>query len=345
MPYRPPELNLLANVWLCDLTIRPADGVPDYENIPCQKYVASRAAWPVTPPSSDLFFTKYAPPVQLRFARAGLFSGPWTVWKVVCAEVPAGSGQYYRVLWQDIQHEGFVNEYALLVAAQCDADLFAFPPAGGEELTGIGADACGGVPPPGPGFLDTFVDTANLELSLHTTDSGHHWSSASGEMDIGPAGVACFANLTPGGQTYYLNSYADDVPTYYALDFTTPSDLTNGMHLGLIFRPDSPTDWLAVALTWDSVSAFTLNLWQNVAGSLSILVTGTISNVLSIDTDYTLRVEVSGSAITAFLIQGATTLDTQNSTSSSGIGNPQSGVWQYVDGTYPSVQMNAMSSD
>jgi hypothetical protein len=47
-------------------------------------------------------------------------------------------------------HEGFPNEYAVVLCSQCDADGKAIPPAGSILATGVAPDVCSPPPPPPP---------------------------------------------------------------------------------------------------------------------------------------------------------------------------------------------------
>ena len=111
MAYRPPTFNLECNVWVG--TDTPADNPPTYLAIPCQKYVTSKGQWPI-----DLFNQRwYIPPIYLRLP---IDSGSaWVDGQIF--ELPAPSGQYYLARWKEVVHQGFPNQYFVVIIEQCDA--------------------------------------------------------------------------------------------------------------------------------------------------------------------------------------------------------------------------------
>lgn len=148
MAYTVPQFNLLAKIWDCKF---PSAGAADWSSVPVQKYVLSRMSLDATPPSAPDWWKQYTPPVTLRFPIGhAAFSGPPSSWDHVCFEVPSGSGQYYRAYWQEIQHQGFPNQYAIILVTPCDVDGKAIPPAGSGMLVGTRNDVCPLVPPPPP---------------------------------------------------------------------------------------------------------------------------------------------------------------------------------------------------
>jgi len=145
MSYTVPQFNLVANIWDCQF---PADGDPDWTDVPVQKYLRSRMSLDVEPQATDGFWRKYAPPIQLRFPRDhDAFLGIAASWSHVVFEVPAGSGAYFRTRWQEIQHEGFPNEYAIILVTPCTIDGLAIGPPLAEYGLGTESDVC---PPPSP---------------------------------------------------------------------------------------------------------------------------------------------------------------------------------------------------
>lgn len=355
MPYTPPKFNLLANVWTCDGNVKPSNGAADYVDVPCQKYVASRAAWPVTPPWSTGFYLAYHPPVQLRFQHVSPFTGTWRTWKITCVECPAGSGQYYRTFFNDIQHEGFVNEYVLLVGAQCDEDLLATPPAGASEPTGVGADPCSVIPPadpvpptlpPGPwtppgtegeSLLDNFNDVPSTPLGLHNADTGQTWTVGTGDLAISGTGDTCEGLSSTPGQHWATVSYAGNATLHYQVVFITPSDLTNGLYVGALYRGTDANNWFAAFLEADLVGHWALSFYQCVSGTPTSMQTGPFFNILSTDTTYSLNVYFDGANVTCQLTTGASILDTQTYVNSAGILDTLVGIWTYCDGTVPSA--------
>jgi len=311
----------------------PANGDPDFEDVPVQKYVASRAAWPVTPPWSTGFYLAYHPPIQLRFPHISPFSGTWRAWKVTCVECPAGSGQYYRTFMGDIQHEGFPNEYVLVIGVQCTDDLKAVPPPGAAELTGVGPDACGVVPPqsdppstlpPGPwppapnptfhAFLDTFTDTGGVNLDTHISDTGETWTMGTGEIDIDSGFPGAVAIDVGGGESWYVADYTASIPGTVKLTFYTPSDLSFGIIAGVLFRATDANNWEAVSIVYDGANHH-LGHFECVAGSVTELDAGTSLGALTPSQAYSITVELVGTAITATLREVGTTIQVENYTS------------------------------
>lgn len=361
MAFRPPDFNLLANLWTCDGTPTPSDGGADYLNVPCQKYIASRAAWPVSPPWANGFFLQYVPPVQLRFARTDPFDQPWPDWKVTIAEVPAGSGQYYRLVWNDIQHEGFPNEYALFAAAQCDPTGIVTPPAGSTLPVGIGADPCGNIPPqddikpnipgglnccsggtPGAGFLDTFTDTAGTQLVDHTADTGETWSctDASGII-VTMTGDGIYQQHTDSGNTAAVADYTGSADGVTTMNFHTPDPLGNGVKIGCIIRAVDTANFVLCYIDDDGTHVSVLKIATVTSGVISdIASSGTDS--LSTDTEYVITVTQSGDSIDVALSQSGTdilTVSTSDATFDTATGL---GVWFFVDTDYPSVAVGQL---
>lgn len=146
MAYQPPIFNLLANIWDCQF---PDDGDADWLGVPCQKYIRSRMSLDTLPPDAGNWFRQWAPPIQLRFPRQhAAFTDIPATWDHVITEVPAGSGQFYRTRWQEIQHQGFPNEYAIILADACDSQGRALLPPGATLPTDVAPDVCESPPPP-----------------------------------------------------------------------------------------------------------------------------------------------------------------------------------------------------
>lgn len=140
MAYQTPIFNLLANIWDCQF---PDDGDADWLAVPVQKYIRSRMSLDTLPPDAGNWFRQWAPPIQLRFPRQhAAFTGIPASWDHVVCEVPAGSGQYYRTRWQEIQHQGFPNEYAIILADACDSQGRALLPPGATLPTDVSPDIC-----------------------------------------------------------------------------------------------------------------------------------------------------------------------------------------------------------
>jgi len=146
MAYSVPQFNLLANIWDCRF---PADGAADWDDVPCQKYIRSRMSLDVGPQVEAGWWQNWTPPIQLRFPRNHVaFIDPPAMWTHLSFEVPAGSGQFYRCQWQEVQHQGFPNEYAIILVTPCDDTGLAIPPPSADTPVGAANDACVSPPPP-----------------------------------------------------------------------------------------------------------------------------------------------------------------------------------------------------
>jgi hypothetical protein len=141
MAFRLPNFNLLADAWSCSTT--PFADAPTWTDLSCQKYIPNRMVHATTPPYQGQYWVEWFPPTVMRMDRTqSPFDVPWVGWQVGILEVPKGSGQYYRVTMSDIIHEGFPNEYAILVTTQCDLEGRAFQPPSGSIATGYGESPC-----------------------------------------------------------------------------------------------------------------------------------------------------------------------------------------------------------
>lgn len=356
MGYRTPEFNLDCNIWLSDGMVKPADGPADIDNVPCQKYVASKSAWPVSPPWAAGFWLMYHPPVQLRFARAAPFTDPWTDWKVTCVEVPAGSGQYYRTMWNDVQHEGFVNEYALIVGVQCDQNLMAIPPAGSSVPIGIGPDPDGIVPPKSdpidvipPGFpplpppsalpyYDFFSDIPNTALSSHTSDSGHTYTSATTALVIDSGGAYALLNATNSGAVAFVDYSGPSDGTVKGV-FRTPAATAFPPGFGMLYRVKTTLDWLGAVVLPTGVGANSaLFLLKSVAGTVSTVGSPSSSFVTGLGTDYLIQVVIEGAGITATVESGGV-LGTLTATDTDFLDAPAPGYWLFRDTGHATCQI------
>jgi len=353
--YTPPNYNLLASLWTCDLTQRPDDGAPDWEDVPCQKYLTSRSSWPTTPPWTTGFYLAYHPPVILRFPRTMPFDGPWHAWKITCVEVPQGSGQYYRAFWGDVQHQGFPNEYAQLVCVQCDGALFAVPPAGGAFLTGIGEDACGNTPlaeppppvlPPGPWtpptvssetLLDNFADPAGTNIADHIADTGQTWTTGIGDLEISGTGSGLVADTSPGGQHWAVNNYAGSPQVPYIMGFYTPSSISAGFYMGAIVRATDENNWWAAFLEWQGSASiyWRLAFYHCTLGTPASVVAGAFDIELDPESPYQIRVDFDGAYMSAKLLSTYGLEQEIDLTDSTDMDKSSCGVWTFADATRP----------
>lgn len=362
MAYNPPVFNLFADAWTCDGAQRPADGPADIEDIPCQKYVASRAAWPVTPPWTAGYFLSWHPPVQLRFPRVSPFDLEWPLWKVSCVEVPQGSGQYYRPVWGDVQHQGFPNEYALLVGVQVTGELLSVPPPLSGVYFGIGQDACGNVipatppaedippgpgqppPPPEPFFQDSFVDQPGTNLKDHVSDTGQPWINGFGLSNIIASGVGVKADASNSGPVQHAAFYTGPADGTSNLICVLPSSLGTNVQWGLTVRSLGPTSWVGLIVAWDGVSAYRLYWVKSVSGSTSVLGSASAGFSLSASTQYELIVIQAGDQLdgqintTGGILQAATTV---NDSFQQDVGNI--GLQNYVSGSNPPVTFTSLT--
>lgn len=110
--YALPVFNETCDVWLSPNV--PTSSSPTYTDFPVQVYVNTRM-------TVDIFAgggrTLYVPPVQLRMpSDFGALIGVDDV-----IGVGASRDDYYRVRWVQEVHLGFINQYTMVVAEQCDA--------------------------------------------------------------------------------------------------------------------------------------------------------------------------------------------------------------------------------
>jgi hypothetical protein len=132
MAYTVPQFNLLCDIWNAGHV--PSVDDPDAENVPCQFYLYSRGTFDVQPCELEL----YTPTIWIRLPigeTANFVSGQ-------VFECPAESGRYYRARFKERMHQGFPNEYLIVVVVQCTED-------GVPMIRDIeNAEPCG--EPPGP---------------------------------------------------------------------------------------------------------------------------------------------------------------------------------------------------
>jgi len=320
--FTPPVFNLTCNAWTCDGTLLPANGPPDLTGIFCQKYVAPRAAWPVSPPFSAPFWRVYHPPVQLRFPRTSPFDVTWTLWKTSCFEVPAGSGQYYRPLFRDIQHEGFPNEYALVVCVQCDASGLTTPPAGMAAIPGPGVDPCGvaegGGTPPVQLFLDQFLDTPGTPLESHIANTGETWTlNTTGNVQESGAGTSMVLSSADGADYFCVANYTGPLDKILEVAFVVPgSGWSSPLKGGLIFRATDANNFLVLSFDDDGFGAQELRLQQCTSGTLSALLSSGTSFSFTPGQSYRLRVIIAGDNLDFFLFESTTLIDSFSTTDS-----------------------------
>jgi len=112
MAYRLPNFNLLMSVWVTGTT--PIADPPSYTNVPCQKYIWSRFGGQDMEYDDSLL---WVPAVCLRI--------PWDnadEWADGEIFMPTGNNPlYYRAAWKETMHDGFTNQYRVVIVAQCDA--------------------------------------------------------------------------------------------------------------------------------------------------------------------------------------------------------------------------------
>jgi len=105
-----PNFNVFCDIWYTPRA--PADGPPDVANVPCQFYLTPKGQTFIDPPP----FTFFPLPIYVRIPIAN--DADWRQMRV--AEIPPGSGFYYRASWKERVHLGFPNEYRVIIVAQCD---------------------------------------------------------------------------------------------------------------------------------------------------------------------------------------------------------------------------------
>lgn len=109
--WSPPVFNLSASAWTLPNT--PASGLPDYVELPTQKYLHSRAIGIDADYSESLY---WLPHIIMRFPAGTVAAELSHVF-----ECPEGSGLYYRASFREIMHEGFPNEYHAVYVCQANS--------------------------------------------------------------------------------------------------------------------------------------------------------------------------------------------------------------------------------
>lgn len=326
MAYTQPVYNIPSNIWLCSI---PSAAAPDYEDYLCQKYIASKMFLDATPPAVDFWWYNWVPPVQLRYPRsAPPFNTPWPTWTAMCFEVPSGSGQYYRSLWRDVQHEGFVNEYALIVAVQCDVDGKAVVPPGYADNIGVTSDPCSPPPPPPPPpptayYSDSFSDTAGTAITAHVPDVGSGTYAETGTWLIDASGIGVAFQVgsgTPPCWTYISTdgSHADGTMTAIVV-IGSGADI-----FGIIARASAGINGY---LAYCDVAAGQFQLYKAVA-NVYTAIGGLVSGLTypSPGTTITVKLIIVGNSITADLnITG--THSTSSATDSTWTTQSDVGLW------------------
>lgn len=113
MPFYLPNFNLVAMGWAIGIT--PNTGAPEWDEWPCQLYVQPRQ-----PGRGHEFQGEPQQPITtiMRMPTANFDAYAGTdIW-----EIPAHSGNYYKVFYKETMHLGFPNEYYALFVTQCDGD-------------------------------------------------------------------------------------------------------------------------------------------------------------------------------------------------------------------------------
>lgn len=110
MAFTPPVFNLLADIWFCGN--KPADGDPDFENQECQLYLPSRVVFAIDRSTHNYFVSGIH--VRIPFAS----SVNWASTNIL--EIPAESGRYFLAQFKEVMHQGFPNQYLVIVCLQCD---------------------------------------------------------------------------------------------------------------------------------------------------------------------------------------------------------------------------------
>jgi len=107
-----PSFNLLGAIWKSpDL---PEDGPGSSVDVPMQLYLGSRGQ----ARDEEEFGVFQSTTIYVRMPITQV--APWvTAWLIEC---PQGSGRYYLPTFKERMHQGFVNEYLVMVVVQCDAE-------------------------------------------------------------------------------------------------------------------------------------------------------------------------------------------------------------------------------
>lgn len=111
MPFLPPDYNLTVDEWIPPNT--PALGPPDRTMLRCQIYIDPRLGGIE---QDEFSFGFYTPPI--------IFRHPDTLTRArgtIHNEGP-GSTSYYRMVWSQVEHLGFPNQYIMAIHIQCNSD-------------------------------------------------------------------------------------------------------------------------------------------------------------------------------------------------------------------------------
>lgn len=294
MAYTPPQFNLFASIWECRV---PDDGDPDWTNVPVQKYIFSRLAFDVSPQTFSGWWEAWQPPIALRFPRNhAAFLGNPQAWPHVAFEVPEGSGQFYRTSWREVMHQGFPNEYAIILVIQCTAAGLAVPPPSSEYALGYGADVCEGITP--LAMFDEFEDAPGTSLVLHPMDSGHAWTLGGngGTWVIRADGDS--AGMTAVGSVHSIvvssGNFFNGVVDALIKVVAAATDIG-----GVIARFADNQNYYAARVT---VTGNNLVIRRRLAGVDSSLATVALSTALVVGDEFRILFTVFGSSLSAVVI-------------------------------------------
>lgn len=318
MAYTTPSFNLLADIWDCKF---PSDDVADWTNVPCQKYILSRMSLNVTPQSAANFWRQFTPPISLRFPRThAAFSGIPSEWTHAVVEVPAGSGQYYRSYWFEIQHQGFPNEYAIILATPCSMTGLAIPPPVSTSRLGDVANVCPFVPAFPSALLDDMNGPTGTNLTAHPMDIGLGWHVPSGSVwELGPSALSAWVDTPSSGNMTIAYAYSSLQDGWVAGQWlTTATPATD--YFAVIARVIDEDNYYA--LTYDG-SGSQIQLFCLDAGGITGYAAAAITPVL-VGENVLLKLTVSGSGFTGYFENLLTaynqTVNLTDSTHPSGLG-------------------------
>lgn len=96
----------------------PSSGPTTFGPFDCQKYISSREASYI--PAGTWFWDPLSPYFRIKKdAWYTQFTNDLLIWEIGFLELVPTSGIWYRIFSYEIMHEGFPNEYVVLVGRRC----------------------------------------------------------------------------------------------------------------------------------------------------------------------------------------------------------------------------------
>lgn len=117
MAFTLPSFNLVCDIW--DEGHAPGTDAPDFVSVPCQNYVDTRRP----------AFVNVAMSIRIPAGAISGLSGTYYSAAPAYVESPQGSGHFWSCVTMCKVHEGFPNEYWMIMCFEVDPTTLApFPP-------------------------------------------------------------------------------------------------------------------------------------------------------------------------------------------------------------------------